>query len=161
MNEYQRRDNFLQSIGFSSYSDYLKSDLWKSLRLRAMQRDGYSCIACGGRATEVHHRGYGYATLSGKTIQSLFCVCRECHSTLEFDGTRKRPIREVRRVLKRITAEKEKRRRRHAAQMILDQRRSGGTIARQEAGSAEPTANPSEVTRNVVRRAELRTGKTS
>lgn len=33
------------------------SKLWRQQRQHALNRDRYSCVDCGGRAEEVHHRG--------------------------------------------------------------------------------------------------------
>lgn len=38
MREYEARDAALRSIGFNSYQAYLLSDLWKSIRRRAMKK---------------------------------------------------------------------------------------------------------------------------
>ena len=71
--------------GFGSYQEYLKSDLWKSIRARVLERDNYKCRLCGKHATQVHHRHYGIRTMKGKTLTHLMSVCGGCHQKIEID----------------------------------------------------------------------------
>jgi len=52
---------------------------WKNLRLTILARDGYTCYACGGEATQVDHiypRAKG-----GDTFDPLNCaaICAKCN----------------------------------------------------------------------------------
>ena len=82
---YESRDHVLSTLGFESYEQYLRSSLWQAIRKRVMERNGERCIACGKRATAVHHTRYDHATLTGKDIEGLFPVCDTCHDLAEFD----------------------------------------------------------------------------
>lgn len=77
----------LKAMGFDSYSDYLKSTLWLSIRARAMRARGPLCQRCfKADATEVHHANYRRAVLEGKAIGKLWPVCRACHDAMHYPG---------------------------------------------------------------------------
>lgn len=92
---YQKRDALLRRLGFHSYDEYLASDLWEGIRLRALLRDGHRCILCGQPAHTVHHRKYTRATLKGTTLKHLASVCTDCHQAVEFENGHKRRFREA------------------------------------------------------------------
>jgi 5-methylcytosine-specific restriction endonuclease McrA len=57
----------------------LGTQKWKNLRLTILARDGYTCYACGGEATQVDHiypRAKG-----GDTFDPLNCaaICAKCN----------------------------------------------------------------------------------
>lgn len=79
----------LASMGFSSYADYLKSDLWFSIRARVLQKDHYSCRLCGCKATQVHHNLYRRRELYGQSLKGMFAVCDKCHHRVEFKNGKK------------------------------------------------------------------------
>lgn len=81
-NPYRYRDENLKAMGFKSYSEYLRSDLWASIRKRALEMDD-KCQRCGKTATQVHHRAYDPATLRGDNINSLSPLCGRCHRKAE------------------------------------------------------------------------------
>jgi 2-polyprenyl-6-methoxyphenol hydroxylase-like FAD-dependent oxidoreductase len=37
---------------------YLQSALWRKIRRRVLKRDRNTCVRCGCKATQVHHRSY-------------------------------------------------------------------------------------------------------
>lgn len=82
---YGMRDVILQQIGYSSYGDYLESDLWHQIRALLL-RDRRRCWVCHRRrkATQVHHQEYTRRNLLGETSHGLKPVCRICHRCLEF-----------------------------------------------------------------------------
>jgi hypothetical protein len=57
---------------------YLKSDRWKSIRLKCLYRDAFTCRDCKNRAQEVHHLTYAYL---GNVLEESYCVslCSSCH----------------------------------------------------------------------------------
>jgi hypothetical protein len=66
---------------FASYSEYMGSAWWQTLRQRTLAHLSHSCEFCGGIATQVHHsrypkdkRGWGH-----ESIKSLYAVCSRCH----------------------------------------------------------------------------------
>jgi len=69
----------LSRLGFHFYGDYLKSDLWKTIRSQVLQRDGHKCVRCQKAANQVHHEAYDIQTLSGKCLQRLKSSCGKCH----------------------------------------------------------------------------------
>lgn len=89
-NEYRRRDLALRELGFSSYSEYLGSPLWKDIRRRTLDRDGCRCVACGGPALQVHHRSYSKAVLLGFDLAFLVSICGECHRGIEVSRSGKK-----------------------------------------------------------------------
>jgi 5-methylcytosine-specific restriction endonuclease McrA len=88
-NQYRRRAANLRRLGFASYAEYLASDLWAGIRRRVLDRDGFKCKRCGGRATQVHHKKYVTKALTGDTLGLLVSLCGPCHTFCEWDGDRK------------------------------------------------------------------------
>lgn len=84
-NPYAYRDDNLRAMGFKNYRAYLRSDLWASIRMRALLREPAGmCDKCREQAaTQVHHRSYDPATLRGDSLDSLSRVCRKCHYRAE------------------------------------------------------------------------------
>ena len=83
-NPYGYRDDNLRVLGFKSYSEYLRSALWKSIRKRVIDTGPPECAKCLKRkATQVHHRSYDPATLRGDSILSLTKLCGGCHRRAE------------------------------------------------------------------------------
>ena len=60
---------------------YLKSDAWKRKRYVVLKRDNWSCVHCGKRATQVHHKQYAKHTIGKEPIEWLESVCRSCHDS--------------------------------------------------------------------------------
>jgi hypothetical protein len=96
-------------LGFSTYSDYLASDLWKSIRARVLKRDHGQCCRCGRGATQVHHKSYHINVLLGRTLKPLVSICHTCHKAIEFKSTgEKNCLHEANRALKWFTAKPKK-----------------------------------------------------
>lgn len=95
-NPYAERNALLRELGHESYPEYLKSKTWKYVRAKALERDKFRCVACGKRATQVHHKAYTKSVLKGRSIRQLASLCRECHKWIEFElDNTKRPLRIV------------------------------------------------------------------
>lgn len=90
---YQKRNETLLKMGFSSYKEYLKSDLWKVIRGRVLRRAKGKCEVCGGIATQVHHRTYQRSTLEGKWLDFMTAVCGTCHQEAEIQNGCKTTMR--------------------------------------------------------------------
>lgn len=87
---YSERDKMLLELGFPSYSAYLASELWQSIRTRVFKQRGRECFGCGKFAVSVHHNKYTRDNLSGRRISNLFPVCHQCHKDVELkDGKQK------------------------------------------------------------------------
>ena len=88
---YEHRDQNLLEIGFSSYKEYLKSDLWKAIRKKAIDQTGGTCRFCDKPATVVHHMSYRVEVLHGERLWSLIPLCNGHHFFIEFhsDGRKK------------------------------------------------------------------------
>lgn len=97
----------LRSLGFDSYSAYLKSPLWKRIRARFLSWHRY-CFLCPCRAEQVHHIIYSRRNLLGQSPRGLRALCRACHLDVEFDGERKRTLKEAQLALKRLTVQRRK-----------------------------------------------------
>ena len=61
---------------------YLKSEAWKRKRYVVLKRDNWTCVYCGGRATEVHHKKYAKYNIGKEPIEWLVSVCKSCHDSL-------------------------------------------------------------------------------
>lgn len=106
--EYQLRKAALSEIGFESYEDYLKSEVWIKIRSLVFS---YSkeCSCCSSTPQCVHHSAYHKKVLLGelKSIKKdLHALCHRCHRFIEFEGERKRSSGEANRVLKRLLFKK-------------------------------------------------------
>lgn len=64
-----------------NYLEYLRSDWWKDLRKKAIERDDNKCGFCGGIFKEVHHIKYP-KRFKQDHIDNLICVCKKCHRRL-------------------------------------------------------------------------------
>ena len=66
------------SSKYKKYQDYLKSDLWKKLRDKVLERDNYLCQSCRKQpAQEVHHLRYD--NLYCEPLEDLQSLCQTCH----------------------------------------------------------------------------------
>ena len=95
---YKRRNESLPWIGYASYQEYLRSDDWAVIRKRVLARNP-ECRCCGRPASQVHHWDYEADVLLGLRDNLLLSVCEPCHEGIEFDGTDKRPLDQVQKVL--------------------------------------------------------------
>src|SRR3990167_11031287 len=86
MEEYADRNELLLSLGFKDYRTYLRSALWKDIRIRKLELDS-ECFACGRGAestiVQVHHGKYTRENLLGNTLNDLYTVCSGCHKKIE------------------------------------------------------------------------------
>lgn len=86
---YKARNRRLLELGFSSYKEYLDSDLWKYIRKTVLENAKHKCAKCGERANQVHHLRYDIKTLAGARWSYLIAVCRKCHHEAEMvEGTK-------------------------------------------------------------------------
>lgn len=94
------RKDILKEIGFGSYAEYLKSDLWRSIRYRVLSQKGRRCKVCRCPATCIHHRAYDEKTMRGETLERLVPLCHGCHLEIEFTDGRKLSLSEANKKLK-------------------------------------------------------------
>lgn len=59
--------------------DYLESDAWKRKRFVVLRRDNWTCVYCGNKATDVHHKRYA-RQIGKEPIEWLVSVCPRCHA---------------------------------------------------------------------------------
>lgn len=101
---YHHRDRLLKTLGFNSYSHYLKSRLWSRIRARVFRVKGSLCL-CGRPADIVHHNSYHKCVLlgTGDYLNHLHPLCKRCHTQVEYSPQgHKRDMVEVCRVLKQL-----------------------------------------------------------
>ena len=68
-----------------AYKDYIKSDVWKARRLRAIALAENHCQVCHAEARlDVHHNTY--ERLGHERDADLVVLCRGCHDLLHNDG---------------------------------------------------------------------------
>lgn len=98
---YKIRDDILKNIGFQSYKEYLKSDIWKIIKDQAIIKFGIKCKICHNNTKIYHHTMYNEEVLSGNDISSLIPICNSHHYKIEFNNdkkykkTHKTPIQHV------------------------------------------------------------------
>lgn len=70
-------------MGFGSkfqYLQYLRSQHWRDLRLRALRRDGFKCCKCPCKVhLQVHHVVYRRTWFETR-LEDLQTLCEFCHS---------------------------------------------------------------------------------
>ena len=64
------------------YREYLKSDAWQRKRYVVLKRDNWSCVFCGARATQVHHKRYAKKNIGKEPIEWLVSICKPCHEAI-------------------------------------------------------------------------------
>lgn len=104
---YSERNMFLNQLGFADYKTYLESDLWKTIKTKAFETNGYDCKLCNKSADVIHHRNYTLDTLKGQTFDWLVPLCHDCHRGIEFtkdNQKRSMPEHVDREFLKRLKA---------------------------------------------------------
>lgn len=76
----ERRDAWLEALGFGCYEAFLNSDFWNSIRHRALDNNDWRCCRCAQRASQAHIRNYRFNTLAGIDLnsESLVVVCDRC-----------------------------------------------------------------------------------
>ncbi len=93
---YSDRSKNLTIMGYSSYSQYLRSQLWKNIRQNILNRDNNLCFVCGKFGNQIHHMSYDLSALNGLDATKLKCLCGNCHRAIEFKKTgEKLPIDRV------------------------------------------------------------------
>lgn len=96
-NEYHERNMILRRMGYFSYDEYLKSDLWEHIRSIVMEMYSSKCRLCIAKATLVHHLTYAERVLKGEDPTGLIPLCSKCHYKVEFDSNSiKRDIHQAR-----------------------------------------------------------------
>lgn len=89
---YEDRQRELAKLGFSSYSEYLESDLWERIRKTVLHRDACRCRnpRCKSRrkkiVKQVHHLTYSVGALLGAYPFLLLTLCEDCHHLVEHDS---------------------------------------------------------------------------
>lgn len=101
-----RRDKALLLMGFRSYDDYLKSDLWKMIRGIVFGINSRCCV-CSSPASQAHHLNYSIDALEGKQSAIEFCIvsmCDLCHNKVHFKGSQFLIGRGSRKKLRKLVA---------------------------------------------------------
>jgi hypothetical protein len=71
-------DQLARESGYVDYGAYLGSPAWKTLRLRVLTRDRWTCLECGSKKRlRVHHLQYG--PLDQVPLGWLVTLCEPCH----------------------------------------------------------------------------------
>lgn len=92
-------------MGYTTYGDYLLSELWDSIRERVWHEKGESCTCCGRAASEIHHQSYAPKVLRGDDIKPLIPLCKRCHKKAEIDDKgNKRDIQQVHKAIRKLKA---------------------------------------------------------
>ena len=121
---YGYRAIVLKDLGFESYEAYQRSELWKSIRVRVIERDGEICQCCKKRPIKcVHHKQYDLDTLAGASLKHLVGLCGGCHRMAEFHKRGgKNTLREANKKLKMLGNMYEKRKSKSAAWEVAEYR---------------------------------------
>jgi len=104
---YAVRDRHLRGLGYESYSEYLLSPLWASIRARVYSLKGRTCRLCPHVAEVCHHQSYAPAVLRGDDITHILPLCRRCHHEIEYNHRGgKRGMYEVHKIVRQMKYKK-------------------------------------------------------
>ena len=84
--DYAARTVSLKTLGFSSYAEFLRSDLWSDIKREYFKRKGTDvCCCCGSQERlQVHH--VRYTAMS--RAKYLKTVCGDCHKLIHEHSSR-------------------------------------------------------------------------
>ena len=109
MSDYQKRDEILSELGYSSYRSYLKSSLWKDIRKKVLSKYEV-CAACQIKpSTQIHHQEYTKDVLAGESLSGLVGVCGRCHVKMEFTCGKKNTLKQANIKFRKIRLSSKKR----------------------------------------------------
>jgi hypothetical protein len=99
-----------KKFGFKSYSDYLKSHIFKKIKEEVFNIHSKTCICCKKEATQIHHMKYTDENILGKNYKYLVPICGKCHYKIEFnsDGSKTLKLSSVNKKLKFMMSKKDK-----------------------------------------------------
>ena len=81
--QYIKRATILRDNNFKNYSEYLKSDEWKELKNKCLEKYGNVCSFCGiNKGIQVHHTTYDRKNWSNQKVNNLYPVCERCHGEI-------------------------------------------------------------------------------
>jgi 5-methylcytosine-specific restriction endonuclease McrA len=67
------------------YAKYLKTEHWKEIRLKVLERDNNQCLMCGTtKNINVHHKTYN--NLGNEKLTDLVTICKRCHKLFHDTG---------------------------------------------------------------------------
>lgn len=74
-----------KKLGFSTYDQYLDSDIFKGIKESVLKIHDNKCCCCGNLADQIHNIKYTYENMSGKNYKDLVSICKKCHHKIEFN----------------------------------------------------------------------------
>lgn len=76
-----KKREYERNLFLNEHNVYLKSDQWRQLRLKILERDRYICQSClTEKATQVHH--LTYERWKKEAAFDLTSVCDKCHERI-------------------------------------------------------------------------------
>lgn len=92
---YASRDRVLASLGYATYSAYLKSETWTYAKMKAFHEKGSNCMWCNKPAATAHHSCYDLSTMKGVRTRHLWPICNGCHNQAELRRGKKTSLMEA------------------------------------------------------------------
>jgi hypothetical protein len=84
---YSVRNKKLKEMGFSSYSEYLSSKLWKYIKNKAKRKEAFKyCVICGGEDINLHHIEYNH--IDKNTLVNIIPTCFSCHQKIHKEANK-------------------------------------------------------------------------
>lgn len=74
------------ALGFANYKEYLRSPLWRRIKIEELHKVQGQCAACGGATRTIHHRDYRPRVLRGDDRSALIALCTPCHDKIHNKG---------------------------------------------------------------------------
>jgi len=77
------KKNYSKKRSKTEYVLFLRSNYWKRVRKKVLQRDNYTCTQCGRhKQLQVHHLTYEHHNFEHLYLGDLTTLCNKCHELL-------------------------------------------------------------------------------
>jgi hypothetical protein len=80
----------LESLGFNTYTAYLRSDHWTDFKKKYFDKHEKVCFCCGEDARDLHHTTYEH--LGSELQKDVKPLCRKCHKKVHRMVKRRRAL---------------------------------------------------------------------
>jgi hypothetical protein len=77
--QFAERDRKLRELGFTTYTEYVNSAMWRRRRREFYESRPRRCEVCGGEEGPVWIHHCSYERLGEESDNDLVCLCTGCH----------------------------------------------------------------------------------
>lgn len=77
--QYLERKERIEQLKTMPYKEYLQTEEWQSIRIKALKRFGFKCHVCNStKKLNVHHKTY--ENRGNENLNDLIVLCEDCHA---------------------------------------------------------------------------------